>query len=101
MSCLPNTRDKESGAYYEGNLNEENKSKIAEFDFAVNELENAFGNLECIDTQELDIDQEYHLNKVITDEKTLQVFKEFILEFMENTRNDYIISLIENQPEVK
>ena len=90
MSYLPNTRDEESGAYYEGNLTDENKARIEEFDFAVNELENAFDNLECIDTSNLDIDQEYHLNKVINDEATLQALKEFILDFMESSRNDYV-----------
>jgi hypothetical protein len=87
------------GAYYEGNLTDENKARIKEFDFAVDQLENAFDNLECIDTSNLDIDQEYHLNKVISDEATLQAFKEFILGFMESSRNDYVISMLENQPD--
>lgn len=99
MSHLPNTRDEESGAYYEGNLTKENKARIEEFDFAVEQLENAFDNLECIDASELDIDQEYHLNKVISDEATLNALREFILNFMENTRNDYVIAMIENQPD--
>lgn len=110
MSWLPNTRLKKDRSrfssevtdnpYYEGNLNDENKARIQEFDFAVEQVENAFDNLECMDTTEqLDIDQEYHLNKVISDEATLKALKDFIFGFVENSRNDYVISMIENQSE--
>lgn len=109
MSWLPNTRLKKDRSrfssevkdnpYYEGNLTDENKARIQEFDFAVEQVENAFDNLECMETEELDIDQEYHLNKVISDEATLKALKDFILGFVENSRNDYVISMIESQPD--
>ena len=54
-----------------------------------------------METEELDIDQEYHLNKVISDEATLKALKDFVLGFVENSRNDYVISMIENQPDEK
>ena len=111
MSWLPNTRLKKDRSrfssevkdnpYYEGNLTDENKARIQEFDFAVEQVENAFDNLECIEPEGLDIDQEYHLNKVISDEATLKALKDFILGFVENSRNDYVISMIENQPDEK
>ena len=111
MSWLPNTRLKKDRSrfssevtdnpYYEGNLTDENKARIQEFDFAVEQVEDAFDNLECMETDELDIDQEYHLNKVISDEATLKALKDFILGFVENSRNDYVISMIENQPDEK
>ena len=99
MSYLPNTRDEDSGAYYEGNLTPDNKARIEEYDFAVEQLNNALDNLECIESSGLDIDQEYHLNKVISDEATLKVLREFLLDYMESQRNDYVISMIENQPD--
>lgn len=109
MSWLPNTRLKKDRSrfssevkdnpYYEGNLTDENKARIQEFDFAVEQVEDAFDNLECMETEELDIDQEYHLNKVISDEATLKALKDFILGFVENSRNDYVISMIESQPD--
>lgn len=109
MSWLPNTRLKKDRSrfssevkdnpYYEGNLTDENKARIKEFDFAVEQVEDAFDNLECMETEELDIDQEYHLNKVISDEATLKALKDFILGFVENSRNDYVISMIESQPD--
>ena len=86
MSWLPNTRLKKDRSrfssevtdnpYYEGNLTDENKARIQEFDFAVEQVENAFDNLECMETEELDIDQEYHLNKVISDEATLKALSD-------------------------
>ena len=110
MTWLPNTRLKKERSrfsseikdnpYWEGNLTDENKARISEFDFAVEQVDTAFDNLEgCVDTSELDLDQEYHLNKVISDEATLKVIKDFIFEFVENQRNEYVISMIENQPE--
>lgn len=99
MSYIPNTRDKDSGAYYEGNLTPDNKARIEEYDFAVEQLNNALDNLECIESSELDIDQEYHLNKVISDEATVKVLRELLLYYMESQRNDYVISMIENQPD--
>lgn len=99
MSYLPNTRDEDSGAYYEGNLTKENKARIEEYDFAVEQVTNALDNLECIDTSELDTDQEYHLRKVVEDDETRQALREYFLEFMEIQRNDYVIAMIENQPD--
>lgn len=109
MTWLPNTRLKKDRSrfssevtdnpYWEGNLNKENKARIDEFDFAVEQVKNAFDNLECMETSELDIDQEYHLNKVLSDEATMKAFKGFILGFVEDSRNDYVISMIECQSE--
>ena len=99
MSYLPNTRDKNSGAYYEGNLTKENKARIEEYDFAVEQVGNALDNLECIDTSELDTDQEYHLRKVVEDDAIRQKLREYFLDFMEIQRNDYVIAMIENQPD--
>lgn len=102
MSYLPDTRDSsEDNAYWEGNLTKENKARIAEYDFAVEQLNNAIDNLESIDTSELDVDQNYHLEKVIGDETTRKALREFLLGYMEMQRNDYVISMIENQPDEK
>lgn len=102
MSYLPDTRDpRDDNPYYEGNLTKENKARIQEFDFAVEQVNNAFDNLECIEPEGLDIDQEYHLNKVILDDATRNALKNFILGFLEDQRNDYVISMIENQPDKK
>ena len=100
MSYLPDTRNSdENNPYWEGNLNQVNKAKIAEYDFAVEQLNNAIDNLDSIDTSGLDIDQNYHLDKVIHDETTRKALREFLLGFMETSRNDYVISMIENQPD--
>lgn len=100
MSYLPDTRDSsDNNPYWEGNLTKENKHRIEEYDFAVEQLNNALDNIECIDTSELDIDQKYHLNKVIEDDATRKALREFLLGYMEIQRNDYVISMIESQPD--
>ena len=100
MSYLPDTRDSsDNNPYWEGNLTKENKARIQEYDYAVDQVNNALDNLECIDTSELNIDQCYHLEKVISDEATCKALREFLLGYMEMQRNDYVISMIENQPD--
>lgn len=110
MSNLPNTREKREynlrgedigeNPYYEGNLNDENKRIMRIYDFGVDDALNAFDNLaNMIDEEKLSTDETYHLAKVLENEKIMELLKNTLEELIEYSRNDYVISLIENQEE--
>ena len=107
---VPNTREKREynwrgedigeNPYYEGNLNEKNKEIMRLYDYGVDDSLNAFDNLaDWLDEDELSTDEAYHLAKVLENEKIMELLKKTLEEAIECSRNDYVISLIENQEE--
>lgn len=95
---IPDTRDSSyDNPYWEGNLNEKNETITKGYDIAVEEVDNAIDNIACIDTSELDTDQEYHLQKVVEDDAIRQKLREYFLEYLEIQRNTMVVAMIENQ----
>ena len=96
----PDTRDSSyDNPYWEGNLNEKNETITKGYDIAVEQVDNAIDNLECIDTSELNTDQIYHLQKVVEDDSTRQALRHYLLEYLEIQRNTMVVAMIEEQPD--
>ena len=108
MSRLPDTRqeyveppfsgtkgakgmEKEPNAYYEGNLTEENKERIREYDFATENAKNVLMSAEEY-AAEWDLDVRPSDIKAVLD-----ALVEWFPDEMETRRNDYVISMIESQ----
>ena len=83
--------EKEPNAYYEGNLTEENKERIREYDFATENAKNVLMSAEEY-AAEWDLDVRPSDIKAVLD-----ALVEWFPDEMETRRNDYVISMIESQ----
>ena len=89
MSYIPNVREKESDAYYEGNLTKENKQASVGYDIAVETADNFFDNLEVFAADSL------VCHYLMTHHEAANEIREALKQHMEMTRNEFIVSLIE------
>ena len=77
----------EPNGYWEGNLKDSDKDKVYGYDYCVNGVENAIGNLGTMETPDY-----ISRNKL---EKVAKDIGEFIARYLESERNEMIVSIID------
>lgn len=92
MTYIPNVRERETtmfgrtreNAYWEGNLDEYGKERLAAYDAAIEDMGLWFDNMGCT-------------NDVHVRDKKLEALREDFAGWCESQRNEFVVGMIEGQ----
>lgn len=82
---------RQKNPYYEGNLSEENKKALHEFDLTLQLVDGCFDNAEDF-VHETDIDVRPSDIRTV-----IKAFHEWLKDYMETQRDEYVVSMIDWQ----
>ena len=88
----------EKNPYWEGNLNDNDRELLREFDFAADSFKSFFDNLDIYDTN-FDIEgEDINLSRFLHNHPAiLETLKDAFAHYVEMERNETVVSLIESE----